>query len=208
MIQAVSATDLWRFTFVEKILIQTSTIRGSESCILTEGPKGGNQMGTGAYSREEIAALYERHFPMVYQICLLLLRQVADAEDAAQTVFRKMMERETPFRDPEHEKAWLIVTARNECRDQLRHWWRTRRADSSVLDTLVWEQPQDWQIWEQVATLPEKHRLVLYLHYYQGYRTGEIAEMLGENPSTVRSRLVQARRKLKIRLEEDGYEPL
>ena len=164
-------------------------------------------MDTGAYSREEIAALYERHFPMVYQICFILLRQVPDAEDAAQTVFRKMMERETPFRDPEHEKAWLIVTARNECRDQLRHWWRTRRADVSVLDTMVWEQPQDRQIWEQVAALPEKHRLVLYLHYYQGYSTGEIAEMLGENPSTVRSRLVQARRKLKVQLEEDGYEP-
>ena len=159
----------------------------------------------GAYSREEIAGLYRQHFKMVYQICLVLMKNVPDAEDAAQTVFRRVMERDEPFHDPEHEKAWLIVTARNECRDQLKHWWRARREDSAVLDTLTWEQPEDGLVWEQVAALPERHRLVLYLHYYQGYTTGEIAQMLGDNPSTVRSRLVQARKKLKLRLEAEGY---
>ncbi len=159
----------------------------------------------GVYSREEIAGIYRRQFKMVYQICLVLMKHVPDAEDAAQTVFRRVMERDEPFRDPEHERAWLIVTARNECRDQLKHWWRTRRENSSALDTLTWEQRSDGAIWEQVAALPEKHRLVLYLHYYQGYTTDEIARMLGDNPSTVRSRLVQARKKLKLRLEAEGY---
>ena len=56
-----------------------------------------------------------------------------------------------------------------------------------------------------MAALPEKHRLVLYLHYYEGYTTDEIAYMLGDNPATVRSRLVQARKKLKLRLEAEGY---
>ena len=162
-------------------------------------------MAAGAYSREEIEAIYRRQFKLVYQICLVLMKNVSDAEDAAQTVFRKVVERGEPFRDPEHEKAWLIVTARNECRDQLKHWWRRCREEASALDTLTWEQPEDASIWEQVAALPEKHRLVLFLHYYQGYATGEIAQMLGENPSTVRSRLAQARKKLKLRLEAEGY---
>ena len=162
-------------------------------------------MAHAALSREELADLYRRQFKMVYQICLMLMKNVPDAEDAAQTVFRKAMEQAQPFRDPEHEKAWLIVTARNECYNQLKHWWRTRRADSGALDSLTWEQPRDQEVWDQVAALPESHRLVLYLHYYQGYTTGEIADMLGENPSTVRSRLAQARKKLKLKLEEEGY---
>ena len=153
----------------------------------------------GAYSQEEIEAIYRRQFKLVYQICLVLMKNVSDAEDAAQTVFRKVVERGEAFRDPEHEKAWLIVTARNECRDQLKHWWRRCREDASALDALVWEEPRDSLVWEQVATLPDKHRLVLFLHYYEGYATGEIAQMLGDNPSTVRSRLVQARKKLKLR---------
>ena len=156
-------------------------------------------------SREELAGLYQRHFRMVYQICLVLMKNVPDAEDAAQTVFRRTMERAEPFRDPEHEKAWLIVAARNECKNQLKHWWRTRRVGEEALDCLTWEQPEHQEVWEQVAALPKPQRLVLYLHYYQGYTTGEIADMLGENPSTVRSRLAQARRKLKLKLEEEGY---
>ena len=91
------------------------------------------------------------------------------------------------------------MAARNECRNQLKHWWRTRRAGAETLDGLTWEDPRDGTVWEQVAALPEAHRLVLYLHYYQGYTTGEMAELLGENPSTVRSRLAQARKKLKLR---------
>lgn len=128
-----------------------------------------------------------------------------NAEDAAQTVFRKVIERDTPFRDPEHEKAWLIVTAQNECRGQLKHWWRTRREDAAALDTLAWNQPESGLVWEQVAALPEKYRLVLYLHYYQGYATDEIAQILRQNPSTVRSWLLRARKKLKLRLEAEGY---
>lgn len=159
----------------------------------------------GVYTREEIEAIYRRNFKLVYQICLVMMKSVPDAEDVAQTVFGRVMEQDTPFRDPEHEKAWLIVTARNECRDQLKHWWRRCREDASALDALAWEQPQDGLVWDQVAALPDKHRLVLFLHYYQGYATDEIAQMLGDNPSTVRSRLVQARKKLKLRLEAEGY---
>ena len=128
-----------------------------------------------ARSREEVASLYRRHVAMVYQICLVLLKNVPDAEDASQNVFRKVMEYQKPFQSPDHERAWLITAARNECKNQLKHWWRTRRADESVLNTLTWEQPED----------------------------GETAEILGENPSTVRTWLVQARKKLKERWEAE-----
>ena len=157
-------------------------------------------------SQEEVASLYRRHVDMVYQICLMLMKNVPDAEDAVQTVFRKVMEYDRPFRDHEHEKAWLIVTARNECRNQLKHWWRTRRESEEILNTLAWEQPEDRALWETILRLPEKYRLVLYLHYYQGYTALETAEMLGKNPSTVRGWLVQARGKLKELLEEESYE--
>ena len=159
----------------------------------------------GAYTQEEVASLYRRHVGMVYQICLMLLKNVPDAEDAVQTVFRKLLEYGRTLQGPEHEKAWLIVTARNECKNQLRHWWRTRRADESELDRLSWEQRSDGELWELILTLPEQERMALYLHYYQGYSTGEAARIMGKNPATVRSWLCRARRRLKNLLEEaDG----
>ena len=159
---------------------------------------------TAQRSKEELADLYERHISMVYQICLMMLKSVPDAEDAAQNVFRKVMEYPKPFRDPEHEKAWLIVTARNECKNQLKHWWRTQRVSDEVLHTMSWEQPEDGTLWEAILALPERYRMVLYLHYYQGYSSFEVAEILGKNPSTIRTWLVQARKNLKQRLEADN----
>lgn len=159
--------------------------------------------GSSVYSREELAGLYRRHIGMVYQICLVMLKNVPDAEDAAHNVFCRAMAQ--PFRDPEHEKAWLITAARNECRNQLKHWWRTRRAGPEVLETLTWEQPEDGSLWENILTLPKPWRLALYLHYYQGYTEGETARLMGKNPSTVRSWLARARRKLKTLLEAEEH---
>lgn len=158
-------------------------------------------------TREEMEGLYDRHGNMVYQICLMLLKNVPDAEDAAQNVFRKVMEYQKPFRDPEHERAWLIVTTRNECRNQLKHWWRSRREGPEALERLSCPPPDEAGadlrklIWE----LPEKYRLVLYLHYYQGYSTQEIGEMLEQQPATIRSWLSRGRKKLKLRLEAEEY---
>ena len=159
----------------------------------------------GAYTKEELAGLYRRRVGMVYQICLMLLKNVPDAEDACQTVFRKVLEQSEPFRDPEHERAWLIATARNECRNQLKHWWRTRRAGEEALETIPWEAPEDGEVWQALLSLPERERTALYLHYYQGYSTEETAELMGTKPATLRTWLFRARAKLKQRLEAEGY---
>ena len=156
-------------------------------------------------TREELEALYDRHVNMVYQICLMLMKNVPDAEDAAQTVFRKVMEYPKPFRDLEHEKAWLIVTARNECKNQLKHWWRTRRESEEAMEKLTWEQPVDGELWDAVLTLPQHQRMALYLCYYQGYTAREAAEIMGKNPSTVRTWLAQGRKKLKEVLEVEYH---
>ena len=159
---------------------------------------------TSIYTKEELADLYRRRMGMVYQICLMLLKNVPDAEDACQTVFRKILERNDPFRDLEHEKAWLIVAARNECKNQLRHWWRTRRAEEEELENISWEQKEDGELWEALLALQERERTALYLYYYQGYSTEETAELMGAKPATLRTWLFRARGKLKQRLEADG----
>ena len=154
---------------------------------------------------EELTALYRRQVGMVYQICLMLLKNVPDAEDACQTVFQKAAERAEPFRDPEHEKAWLIVTARNECKNQLKHWWRTRRSGPEELERLTWQQPEDGEVWALLLSLPPKERLAIYLHYYQGYSAEEAARIMGSKPATLRSWLFRGRNRLKILLEANEY---
>ena len=88
----------------------------------------------------------------------------------------------------------------------MKHWWRTRRAGEESLRTLSCPPPEGDDLREQIWALPEKYRLALYLHYYQGYTAQEIGDLLGRSPSTVRTWLVQGREKLKSRLEAEGYE--
>ena len=78
---------------------------------------------------KEITELYETHVDMVYRLCFTILKNRFDTEDAVQNTFIKLMHYSNPFDSPEHEKAWLIVTASNTCKDALR---RASRRDEDV----------------------------------------------------------------------------
>ncbi len=142
----------------------------------------------------DIEAIFRRHVQTVYRVCYSFMGNAADAEDATQATFMKLVDHPRSFESEGHEKAWLIVCASNLCRDLLKSASRTRvtampeqePADPHGTD------PIDATL-DAVLRLPEKYKDVVYLHYYEGYKTDEIARMLGEKPSTVRNRLRDAR---------------
>ena len=59
-------------------------------------------------------------------------------------------------------------------------------------------------MWDAVGRLPANMRLIVHLHYFEGYPLDEIARMLRCNPATVRTRLHRARKRLKLDLEEEA----
>ena len=63
-----------------------------------------------------------------------------------------------------------------------------------------WQEAQK-EIWQEVAALPEKYRLVLYLYYYEGYGVREIGQILRCSTSAVKMRLKRGREKLRESLE-------
>lgn len=63
---------------------------------------------------------------------------------------------------------------------------------------------QDGQeLYSAVLALPSRYKTVVYLYYYEGYSTEEIASMLHKPVSTIRNQLSDARKKLQKRLEEE-----
>ena len=56
---------------------------------------------------------------------------------------------------------------------------------------------------EAVLALPEKYKTCVYLHYYEGYKTAEIAAMTDTPASTVRSHLSEARALLRSMLGKE-----
>ena len=54
-----------------------------------------------------------------------------------------------------------------------------------------------------VDLLPPKYRAVIYLYYYEGYAAREIAQLLGESPATIFTRLNRGRARLRTLLEQE-----
>lgn len=152
---------------------------------------------------EELTAIYQRHADTVYRICFSYLKNAADAEDLTQETFLRLLSSAPSFESQRHEKAWLIVTASNLCKDQLRHWWRKRESLEDHAERLSAPPSEESETLSAILSLPEKYRLVVFLHYCEGYSTAEIAELLHCPDSTVRSRLLRARKQLKLRLGGD-----
>ena len=74
----------------------------------------------------DIEGIFRRHFKTVWRLCYSYLGSSADAEDATQAVFMKLLDKPRSFESEGHEKAWLIVCASNWCKDLLKSAGRTR----------------------------------------------------------------------------------
>ena len=156
-----------------------------------------------------IARIYQRHVKMVYRLCYSFLGNANDAEDATQGVFMRLMRSPRRFEDVEHVKAWLIVCAQNFCRDVLKSSYHAKtsvESDEAVFDKAISDSGTQEQsdVEEAILRLPEKYKTCVYMYYYEGYRSHEIAQMINVPDSTVRGYLSEARRLLKEYLGSGG----
>lgn len=138
----------------------------------------------------------------VYRLALCRLNSRADAEDVYQEVFLRLLRDDTDFRDTEHLKAWLLRVTLSRCADLRRSAWFKRTAPMEAAADAAAPKPESSsELWQAVHALPDDQRIAVWLHYVEGYRTKEIAEMVGCRPATVRTRLHRARKQLKLDLE-------
>lgn len=155
---------------------------------------------------EWFGAFYERNYMLVYRICFTYMKSHAEAEDCTEDVFVKVLTGDIAFHDETHEKKWLTVTAINLCKDRLKHWWRKFVTPIDDMPEISDENtsPIDETL-EVIKALPTKYKDVIYLFYYMGYKTDEIAEMLKKPPSTIRNHLREARELLRRQI--GGFRP-
>lgn len=144
---------------------------------------------------------------MVLRISYTYLGNKADAEDIVQDVFLQIVDKKPDFNDETHEKAWLVRTTINMCKNKLNLFWNKNKvsiddiAESAVYD----EYNTDSEVLKAVMSLPPKYRIVIYMYYYEGYSAAEISKITAQKDSTVRSLLRRAKDKLRNILKE-GYD--
>ncbi|HJA28234.1 MAG TPA: RNA polymerase sigma factor [Candidatus Olsenella pullicola] len=153
------------------------------------------------------------HGSSVYLVALAQTRSEHDAQDVAQDVFCRLLTDATAFTCDEHLRAWLLRVTVNRCRELHRMPWRRRvdaldertelpSPDVGTEDAALTELRAD-PVWQALRQLPEKLRVVALLHYVEEYSTEQIARIVGCAPTTVRTRLHRARKRMRQILEPD-----
>ncbi len=154
---------------------------------------------------DDITNAMKRHSNTVLRVCSLYFHGRPERDDAFQETFIKYAQTDKAFADDEHAKAWLIRVAANVCKDML------RRADAKAILTDRFDEDArpNWsssaeagndrldRLSEALQQLDDQYRIALYLKYYEGYTTAEIAEVLDQPEGTVYTNLTRGRAKLK-----------
>lgn len=154
-----------------------------------------------------LAELFERHGTQVYRLCFHLLNSPAEAEDATQDVFLRILDKAGGFQGKSQVKTWIHRITMNHCLNLLD---KRKRAPQALLDgdlapapaaaaaTAPLEQNElAHQVRDLIARLPEDGRAVFVLREVEGLSYREIAETLELAPGTVMSRLARARERFR-----------
>ena len=202
----------------------------SEEAVLVAELKAG--------SSQAFAELIARYHQPLYSLIARSLQDPADAADVTQDVFIKVFRNIRSFHGEASLRTWLYRIALHEASNQRRWWSRHKRQEialeapcslrqdanaggalQSLGDTLAdagsspFEQAAQDELRERVEEalrqVPAAFRSVVVLREIEGFTYEEIAEVLGVNLGTVKSRLMRGRAALRELLApENGVEPV
>ena len=154
-----------------------------------------------ANERERVEAQAERlvanYADLILRLSYTYLGSTADAEDICQTVLLRLMTKAPRFQNEEHERAWVIRTTANACKDLLKSAARRSTVGLEAAGEVAAPDAPDGAVADAVSRLPHEQREVIHLHYYEGLSIREISRALGASEAAITKRLSRARQTLK-----------
>ncbi|HEV3143927.1 MAG TPA: DUF6263 family protein [Gemmataceae bacterium] len=168
-------------------------------------------------SRDEAAfeLLLRRHGPMVFRLCLRILRRHHDAEDAFQATFLTLARKAGTIGRRESVGSWLYkvayrIAVRAGTALPARRLSECSLPDPSGLEPILALLSGEAQtaVDEEVNRLPDKYRVPFVMCQVEGTTIAAAAQTLGCRPATIGTRLARARQLLRRRLARRGFEAI
>lgn len=156
---------------------------------------------------------------MIYRHCLSMLRNPADAEDAAQETLLRAYRSMPRFAGRSGVATWLYRIAHNTCLDVLKRPASKRQGPSlealqeegfplpdegSSPEEKYIQASQNSQLQSAIKNLPEDQQLLLSLRYGEGMDYQQLSRATGLREGTVKSKLNRAKNRLKIFMQKDA----
>jgi RNA polymerase sigma-70 factor (ECF subfamily) len=168
-------------------------------------------------SEAGLAELYRTHSAAVYGTARRVLKSTTEAEDVTQDVFLRFWTQPQRF-DPTRGtlRAFLVAQAHARAVDAVRtHNARRRRetgdaprfsdADKDVLHDF-WELVRADHLSRALGELPIEERRAIELAYFDGRTYVEVAELLHQPEGTIKSRIRNGMRRMRVVLVEAGIQ--
>jgi RNA polymerase sigma-70 factor, ECF subfamily len=150
--------------------------------------------------------LYRATYQRVFRTLVAVTGDVAEAEDCVQEAFLKAFRSWPRWRQDSPAEAWIHRIAINTALSSRRR--RRLREIGELLRRLGRPPEFAWpdvgltsDLVRELSRLPPKQAAAIVLRHLHGYSNREIAVALGVNESTVASRLAEAKRTLRVRLQ-------
>lgn len=153
-------------------------------------------------------ALYDRYYDYAVRVATIVLRnQSSLALDAVQEAFIRLYRNADSFRSEQPFKPWFYTILLNECkRIATKHGKLIAIGDEALqafekasLDQHHFEDYEE--LYDELQRLEEHNRIPIILKYIHDLKDQEIADTLGENLNTIKSRIFKAKQKLRQRLQ-------
>ena len=165
-----------------------------KDALLVEAAKEGNH--------ESYAALVRRHGGIVLAVCIGMLGDRSEAEDAAQDALLRGFEKLPTLKVNRLFRSWVVQIARNRCLDLLRERKRQSDVDPEAANPGVDSGENALALRLALDRLPEQYRVPLMLFYFDGRSSRGVAEALGISVDGACTRLSRARRELRKLMSE------
>lgn len=199
-------------------------LSGAPKTVSTSQPNSDIKMVKSAQlgNVEAMSWLYDKYRRRIYNLCLRMLRDQADAEDLTQDVFVQLFRKIGTFRGESAFSTWLHRLAVNMVLMNI----RSRNAKRYPIIPLESSNDEDDSLYEELGredeglrssldrmtindaleSLPPGYRVVFLLHDVHGYEHQEIAEILSCSVGNCKSQLHKARLKMRRLIENQAPE--
>ncbi|WP_144528605.1 sigma-70 family RNA polymerase sigma factor [Peribacillus simplex] len=157
---------------------------------------------------DEIMSLYGQD---ILQLVYSYVKDAVVAEDLTQEIFIKCYKALPTYNQQSNIRTWLWRIAINHCKDYRKSWYFRKVSTAEEeqewtstddVEEAVVQQDEDRQLAVAVMELPIQYRELIYLHYFQEMKLKQISEITGVKLGTVKTRMRQAKRRLKTYWEE------
>ena len=130
-------------------------------------------------TEEQFSYLAKKYMDTVFRLAFHYTKSRSESDDITQEVLLKLYRTDKPFESEDHVRYWLIRVTVNECKRAFLSPWKRTEPIDDYAEQLAFKTPEHSELFHAVMALPQKYRVPLFLHYYEGYSCGEISQFLG-----------------------------